>query len=241
MANNMTIGPAVIVGGNEVQMTTKGKIQVTNPKGKVVTLSQDQFQKQTLKNIDKLQNGEDFEYKKDRKGLKIAGAVAGTAVVATGIIYRKEIGRYMKNFSFKKAWNDFKNLFRKSTKEPQSTRTVFDKEKAGFSEETLRLKQEALAEDAKSRVNAFEARMKELEENHSKTQMELNKKLGLKKGEKDTLEIIPRRYIREDGTVVKTKKERNAIDRAIEATEANRKADIERFKSAEEARKTAKK
>jgi len=71
MANNMTIGPAVMVGGNEVQVTTKGKVQVTNPKGKIVTLSQDQFQKQTLKNIDKLQNGEDFEYKKDRKGLKI--------------------------------------------------------------------------------------------------------------------------------------------------------------------------
>lgn len=116
MANNMTIGPAVMVGGNEVQMTTKGKVQVTNPKGKVVTLSQDQFQKQTLKNIDKLQNGEEFEYKKDHKALKIAGAVAGTAAVVTGIIYRKEIARYMKDFSFKKLWNDIKDLFRAKSK-----------------------------------------------------------------------------------------------------------------------------
>lgn len=116
MTNNMAIGPAMIIGGNEVQLNSKGKVQITNPKGKTVTLSKDQFLKQTVKNADKIGNGEDFEYKKDRKGLKIAGAVVGTAAVVTGIIYRKEIARYMKNFSFKKAWNDFKNLFRTKSK-----------------------------------------------------------------------------------------------------------------------------
>ncbi len=158
MANNMTIGPAVMVGGNEVQMTTKGKVQVTNPKGKVVTLSQDQFQKQTFKNVDKIQNGEDFEYKKDNKALKIAGAAVGTAAVVTGIIYRKEIGRYMKNFSFKKAWNDFKGLF-KSIKQEKTTgkltnNTIFDGEKviaynaseAKTARETLALKEKTIAD-----------------------------------------------------------------------------------------------
>ena len=157
MANNMTIGPAVMIGGNEVQVTTKGKVQVTNPKGKVVTLSQDQFQKQTLKNLDKLENGEDFEYKKDHKALKIAGAVAGTAAVVTGIIYRKEIARYMKDFSFKKLWNDIKDLFRSTKKDKPAeklTNTVFDGEKciaynasdAKVARETLALKEKTIAD-----------------------------------------------------------------------------------------------
>ncbi len=155
MANNMTIGPAVMVGGNEVQMTTKGKVQVTNNQGKVVTLSQDQFQKQTLKNIDKLENGENFEYKKDHKGLKIAGAAVGTAAVVTGIIYRKEIGRYMKDFSFKKLWNDIKNLFKPVKKESKGlTDTVFDGKKAiaynasdaNVARETLALKEQTIAD-----------------------------------------------------------------------------------------------
>lgn len=137
----MTIGPAVMVGGNEVQMTTKGKVQVTNPKGKVVTLSQDQFQKQTLKNFDKIQNDEEFEYKKDKKGLKIAGAAVGTAAVVTGIIYRKEITRYMKNFSIKKAWNDFKDLFKpvKKTETPENTK---------FKPETTDIKQKLQQKEA---------------------------------------------------------------------------------------------
>lgn len=156
MANNMTIGPAVMVGGNEVQMTTKGKVQVTNPKGKVVTLSQDQFQKQTLKNIDKLENGENFEYKKDHKGLKIAGAAIGTAAVVTGIIYRKEIGKYMKDFSFKKLWDDIKDLFKPAKKNKSAEElayTVFDGKKAiaynasdaEVAKETLGLKQKSIA------------------------------------------------------------------------------------------------
>ncbi len=157
MANNMTIGPAVMVGGNEVQLTTKGKIQVTNPKGKVVTLSQDQFQKQTLKNVDKLQNGEDFEYKKDHKALKIAGAAVGTAAVVTGIIYRKEIARYMKDFSFKKLWNDIKDLFKPVKKDKPAeklTNTVFDGEQAiaynasdaKVARETLAVKEQTIAD-----------------------------------------------------------------------------------------------
>ena len=36
MANNMTIGPALIVGGNKVELTTTGKVQVTNQEGKTI-------------------------------------------------------------------------------------------------------------------------------------------------------------------------------------------------------------
>lgn len=163
MANNMTIGPAVIVGGNEVQATAKGKLQVTSPKGKVVTLSQDQFQKQTLKNIDKIKNGEEFEFKKDNKALKIAGAAAGVAAVTTGVIYRKEIMKYVKNFSFKKLWNDFKGLFKSSKKtSDKQFSNVFSGEKAvaynaaeaKTARETLALKEQAIA--AKANYDAAE-------------------------------------------------------------------------------------
>ncbi len=144
MADNMAIGPALAIGGNKVEMTQQGKIQVTTPKGKIKTLSQDQFKKQLIKNADKIQNGEDFEFKKDKKGLKIAAAVVATAAVVTGVIYRKEIGKYMKDFSFKKLWNDFKGLFKSKnnkgvkdaanaaatdTKAETKVRTIFDGEK----------------------------------------------------------------------------------------------------------------
>lgn len=70
MANNMTIGPALSIGGNTVEMTTNGKVQVTNTRGKVKTLSQDQFKKQLIKNADKIEAGQDFEFKKITKPQK---------------------------------------------------------------------------------------------------------------------------------------------------------------------------
>ena len=76
MADNMTIGPALAIGGNQVEMTPKGKIKVTNSQGKIKTLSQDEFKKQLIKNADKIEKGEDFEFKKDNKSLKAAGGVA---------------------------------------------------------------------------------------------------------------------------------------------------------------------
>lgn len=95
MADNMTIGPVLSVGGNNVEILQTGKILVTNPKGKMKTLTQDEFKKQIIKNADKIQSGEDFEFKKDRKGLKIASAIVGTAAVVTGVIYYKKIGQFL--------------------------------------------------------------------------------------------------------------------------------------------------
>ena len=57
MTNNMTIGPALAIGGNKVEMTQQGKIQVTNSQGKVKTLSQDEFKKQLIKNADNIEAG----------------------------------------------------------------------------------------------------------------------------------------------------------------------------------------
>ena len=82
MTDNMTIGPALAIGGNKVEMTQQGKIQVTNPNGKIKTLSQDEFKKQLVKNADKIERGEDFEFKKDNKKAKIAAGVAGLLVAA---------------------------------------------------------------------------------------------------------------------------------------------------------------
>ena len=77
MTNNMTIGPALSIGGNKVEMTQQGKIQVTNSQGKIKTLSQDEFKKQLIKNADNIEAGKDFEFKKDNKNAKIAAGGKG--------------------------------------------------------------------------------------------------------------------------------------------------------------------
>lgn len=101
MADSMAIGPAVSVGGNKVQMEVTPKFTVTDKKGKTETFNKDEFQRQLELNADKLESGEDFELKKDRKGLKIVAIAAGTAAVVTGIIYYKKIGQFF-NKLFKK-------------------------------------------------------------------------------------------------------------------------------------------
>ena len=117
MADNMTIGPALMIGGNTAELTTKGKVKITNSRGKVKTLSQDQFKKQLIKNAAKIDRGENFEFKKDNKTAKILGGAVATAAVVTGVIYRKEIAKYMKDFSWKKLVKDIKDLFSAPKKE----------------------------------------------------------------------------------------------------------------------------
>ena len=168
---NMTVGPSLAVGGNIVEMTTKGKIQVTNQQGKVKTLSQDEFKKQLVKNADKIENGEDFEFKSEHKGLKIAGVVATAAALTTAVIYRKEIGKYMKDFSFSKLGKDIKKLFTSAKdkvtgwfgKSKKKVANVFDGSKAKqideeglrVADETLRLKNQANALNTRKIVDDF--------------------------------------------------------------------------------------
>lgn len=173
MANNMTIGPALIVGGNKVEMTTTGKVQVTNQEGKIKTLSQDQFKKQLIKNADKISNGENVEFKKDNKtGLIVGGAVA-TAAVVTAVIFRKDIAKYMKDFSFTKLGQDVKGLWNKLKgnlkklnpfkKDKPTPPNVFDgrmsaprnKAEMQTARETLRLKQQVGVADTHARVADF--------------------------------------------------------------------------------------
>lgn len=173
MANNMTIGPALVVGGNKVEMTTTGKVQVTNQEGKIKTLSQDQFKKQLIKNADKISNGENVEFKKDNKIGLIAGGAVATAAVVTAVIYRKDIAKYMKDFSWKKLGQDIKGLWNKLKgnlkklnpfkKDKPTPPNVFDgrmsaprnKAEMQTARETLRLKQQVGVADTHARVADF--------------------------------------------------------------------------------------
>ena len=92
MTNNMTIGPALSIGGNKVEMTQQGKIQVTNSQGKIKTLSQDEFKKQLIKNADNIEAGKDFEFKKDNKNAKIAAGI-GTALAAAYVGLSVAVGK----------------------------------------------------------------------------------------------------------------------------------------------------
>lgn len=173
---NMTVGPSLAVGGNIVEMTTKGKIQVTNQQGKVKTLSQDEFKKQLVKNADKIENGEDFEFKSDNKGLKIAGVVATAAALTTAVIYRKEIGKYLKDFSFSKLGKDIKKLFTSAKdkvagwfgKSKKKVSNVFDGSKARqvgaegqrVANETLNLKNQINAQMGRNTVDEFDAMLR---------------------------------------------------------------------------------
>ena len=92
MTNNMTIGPALAIGGNKVEMTQQGKIQVTNSQGKVKTLSQDEFKKQLIKNADNIEAGKEFEFKKDNKNAKVAAGI-GTALAAAYVGLSIAVGK----------------------------------------------------------------------------------------------------------------------------------------------------
>ncbi len=157
MADYMTIGPALAVGGNKVEMLQTGKILVTNPEGKTKTLTQDEFKKQVVKNADKIQSGEDFEFKKDRKALKITGLVLGAAALVTGVIYRKDIMKFLTKLSKR---NKNKNTFA----EEKNIRTVFSNERPkqnNYLEEktartTLALKEQIIANDANFKIDYIE-------------------------------------------------------------------------------------
>ena len=156
MADNMAIGPAVTIGGNKVQMEVKPRFVVTDKKGDTKTFSADEFEKQILLNADKFEKGKDFEFKKDRKALKIAAAIVGTAAVVTGVIYYKKIGQF------------FNKLFRKLKPNKNNSniklRTVFDgeltparnKNEAITARETLKMKNQATADIAENIVNYIE-------------------------------------------------------------------------------------
>ena len=126
---NIVVGPALEIGGNTAQMTSKGKIQITNSQGKIKTLSRDEFKRNLIKNADKINNGEDFEFKKSHKFLKIFAAAIGTAAVASTVVYRKQISKYLKDFSFKKLWNNVKDLWG-DVKKP--LKRVFGKKELGL-------------------------------------------------------------------------------------------------------------
>lgn len=124
MSSNMAI-PAANIGGNIVSPTPDGKIKVTTAKGKERVLTQDQFIKQIKKNEENIKAGKDFEIKKDNKTAKIVGLVAAAAAIVTGVVYRKEIGKW-----FSKTADKVKDMVKGSKKA--------DKRYANISSEEVR-------------------------------------------------------------------------------------------------------
>jgi hypothetical protein len=146
---NMPLG---VVGGNNVELVNvNAKVRVTNPNGKSITMAPDEFLKQVSENTESLVNGKDFEFQsrkntKTKKALKIVSAAAATATVATAVLYRKEIGKYMKDFSFQKLWQDIRGLFGK--KKPNTAAPT--PAPAGYSAEFRANRQKALEETFKN-------------------------------------------------------------------------------------------
>lgn len=109
MAQVDVIGRPLQIGGNTAQLTTNGKVKITDANGKTKVISQKSFQKQLIKNADKINNGDSFEFKSNSTGKKvaagigIAGAIAG---ITAAVIYRKNIGNFFKNINFKELKND---------------------------------------------------------------------------------------------------------------------------------------
>lgn len=89
--------PSVNIGGNIVSPTPDGKVKVQTAKGKTRVLTQDQFEKSIIKNADNIKAGKDFEIKKSNTTAKILGLVATAGAITAGIIFRKDLGKFIKN------------------------------------------------------------------------------------------------------------------------------------------------
>lgn len=109
----MEAGQVLNIGGNQIQQTKKGNYRITNSQGKTRTFSEDEVILQLAKNSAKIQNKDEFEFKKDHKNaIKIGTGIAAGAALTAGIIYRKNIGKFFTNIGKK-----FKNLFKKRVKD----------------------------------------------------------------------------------------------------------------------------
>ena len=259
MTNNMTIGPALAIGGNKVEMTQQGKIQVTNSQGKIQTLSQDEFKKHLIKNAENIEAGKDFEIKKDNKNAKIAAGI-GTALAAAYVGLSVAVGKgkltkavaeqgkklgfadQVKNVFFAigdsgvKLWKSITGKASKladKIKEKKNSdtpnRTIFNGERTEnanldnldarlTSKETLKLKNKAIAEQANKEALAFEQRAAEVKANHKNIQNEYNRNFGLKKDQKDEVEVLQRKYMKADGSMM-NKAEQEAADKMAKSME----------------------
>lgn len=109
MTQVQVVGQPLIIGGNTAQMTTAGKVRITDASGKTKDISVKSFQKQLVKNADKINKGDNFEFqttstaKKVAAGVGIVGTIAG---LAAAVIYRKNIGKFIKDTNFKELGKD---------------------------------------------------------------------------------------------------------------------------------------
>ena len=94
------VGEPRQIGGNTAQLTSKGNVRITDAQGNVKDISAKNFQKQLLKNADKIANGDNFEFKSNSNAKVIAtgvGIVGAAAGLTAAVIYRKNISQYAKD------------------------------------------------------------------------------------------------------------------------------------------------
>lgn len=109
MTQVQVVGQPLIIGENTAQMTTAGKVRITNASGKTKDISVKSFQKQLVKNADKINNGDNFEFQTTSTGKKVAagvGIIGAIAGLTAAIIYRKNIGQFIKNTNLKELGKD---------------------------------------------------------------------------------------------------------------------------------------
>ncbi len=109
MAQVQVVGQPLIIGGNTAQMTTAGKVRITNASGKTKDISVKSFQKQLVKNADKINNGDNFEFQTTSTAKKVAvsaGIIGTIAGLTAAVIYRKNIGKFIKDTNFSELGKD---------------------------------------------------------------------------------------------------------------------------------------
>ena len=120
------VGEPRQIGGNTAQLTSKGKVRITDAKGNVKDISAKNFQKQLVKNADKIANGDNFEFQSNSRAKAIAagvGIVGAAAGLTAAVIYRKNISQYatdlykaVKEADWKKVTKDLGEKWNKTIK-----------------------------------------------------------------------------------------------------------------------------
>ena len=103
------VGEPRVIGGNTAQLTSSGKVRITDANGKTKDISAKSFQKQIIANADKIQNGDSFEFKSNNTAKKVgigASIVALAAGITAAVIYRKNISKFFKETNFKELGAD---------------------------------------------------------------------------------------------------------------------------------------
>ena len=174
---NSIAGIPLIVGGNYVQITPNGKVRITDPNGKTKEISQKSFQKQMIKNADKINNGDYFEFKSGNTAKKAAAGIGIAALVTAGIVYRKNIGKLIEKYA-----PGLKNFY---------TKTV--KPKAAALYEKLPKCVKEFGTKAKNYYNKVQPKVSE---KFTKFRADFNEKINIKNNEDRSINGLYKKYVK---------------------------------------------